>query len=545
MIEELHVRDLALIQEVWLEFGHGMTVLTGETGAGKTALLGALKLLLGERADSGSVRGGTPEALVEGRFRAKGAELLAKRRVGSDGRSRCTVNGEMATVGQLADRVGPLVDLHGQHEHQALLSPQTHLGYLDRWASETVACPYELYAQCFDAFRYAQRDFESARATVDQAARDADYLAFVADEIGSVDPKVGEDEELRGRLPALQHAERLAEATSDAARLLRGEDSALDRVAQAAAVLAKVEGIDPKVDDLRDRMGEIQTLLDDVGGASRQYRDSVEHNPQLLDSTLSRLSALAGLVKKYGPSLDDVVRRREEALAALAVLSDGEGVLRAASERVSRAKTALLEAAAELDTARKAAVPGFVAALSAATHDLAMEGARFDVAFTELTFDHWTADGPHRLEFTYAAASGQPFRPLARIASGGEVSRVMLALKGVLGGADTVETLVFDEVDAGIGGATATAVGQRLALLAKTHQVIVVTHLAQVAAFADAHLVVTKDVSDEGASTSVLCVDGESRVAEIGRMLSGNDSDASRAHAAELLAAARSAVTAF
>jgi len=544
MLDELHVRNLALIEEAWLEFGPGMTVLTGETGAGKTALLGALKLLLGERADSGSVRAGCPEALVEGRFTSVGDEILVRRRVGADGRSRCSIDGEMATVGSLSETVGPLVDLHGQHEHQALLGVPSHVGYLDRWAGDTVGPARDAYLAAFDAHRTASAENQTLTARLDQAARDADYLRFVADEIDAVGPIAGEDDALRARMPALQHAEKLAAAATDAAQALRGEGGALDRTAEAAGALARVQGIDPAVDEIAVRLEEVQTILDDVGATAREYRDSIEHDPRVLDETLARLAALSGLIKKYGPTLDDVLARRDEALAALAAADEGTIALDASNARAERARAALVDAGEILARCRQEAAPRFVGALEAATRDLAMAGARFEVAFSDLAFERWTPDGPHRLEFLYSAAPGQPARPLARVASGGELSRVMLALKSVLGAADTVETLVFDEVDAGIGGATAATVGARLAQLAMGHQVVVVTHLPQVAAFADDHLVVSKEVDDVGAITAVVRVAGEERVGEIARMLAGNDSEASRAHARELLAGSKTAVTA-
>lgn len=536
MLEELHVRDLALIEEVWLEFGPGMTALTGETGAGKTALLGALQLLLGDRADSGSVRSGSPEALVEGRFStATAEEVIARRRVSADGRSRCTLDGEMSTVGALAERIGPLVDLHGQHEHQALLSPGTHSSYLDRRAGAPVVAALSAYGEARAAEKTARSARDELLALLAEAARDVDYLRLVADEIERVDPQPGEDEALEARVPALQHGERLAGAAAEAAQLLRGDGGALDRLALASVALGKVADIDPALDELAGRLCEAHTLADDASAGIRAYRDGVDHDSAGLDAVLSRLSALAALTKKYGPRLEDVLATRGRALASTAAHDAGEERSQAAQAEVDAAASRLSDAAAHLQSLREVAAPLFVADLGAAVSDLCMEGARFEVDFSALPFENWTADGSHRVEFLYAPAPGQPARPLVRIASGGELSRVMLALKGVLGEADTVGTLVFDEIDAGIGGNAARAVGRRLAQLARTHQVIVVTHLAQVAAFADEQLVVSKSVGGDTAATSVVKVTGDDRVAEISRMLSGNDSEVSLAHAMELL----------
>lgn len=535
MLEELHVRDLALIQDVWLEFGPGMTVLTGETGAGKTALLGALKLLLGDRADSQSVRSGAPEALVEGRFSAGAEELVVSRRVSADGRSRCSLDSQMATVGALAERVGPLVELHGQHEHQALLSSATHVGYLDRWSWELIGPRIEEYQVALAGWKAARDERDRLATKISQAARDSDYLRFVLAEINSVDPQPGEDEQLEARLPALQHAERLALAAHKAAGSLRGDGGALDSIAEARVALEKVAGIDPVLDSLTDRLTEAAALVDDAGDSLRGYRDSIDDDPAALAALHERLARLSGLIKKYGPRLDDVLARRSEAAETLAASEDGEGALASAEAEMERADALLVLAADALAKARAAVAPGFTDALAGAAHDLSMGGATFQVSLTDLSRTEWHSEGSQRIEFLYSPGPGQPARQLARIASGGELSRVMLALKGVLGSADRVETLVFDEIDAGIGGATALAVGARLAQLAREHQVIVVTHLAQVAVFADDHLVVTKEARDESVSTSVTRVEEDDRLAEIARMLAGNESEAGIAHARELL----------
>jgi DNA repair protein RecN (Recombination protein N) len=461
--------------------------------------------------------------------------------VSADGRSRCTLDGEMATVGALAETIGPLVDLHGQHEHQALLVAASHVGYLDRWAGAATADALEHYRAARSEHREAHAARDRLAENVAEAARNSDYLRFVADEIDAVDPKPDEDAQIEARLPALQHAERLSDAASEAFDLVRGDGGATDLLATAQAALGKVAGIDPAIDTLAERLGEAVALAEDAGGELRGYRDGVEHDPAALDALMARHSELNGLVRKYGPRLEDVLTTRDDARAALAAFDAGEEGMRAAEQALAAAETALRDAATQLVSERQGAVAGFVDALGAAVRDLAMQGARFDVAFAELPFEQWTAEGPHRVEFLYAPAPGQPPRPLAKIASGGEISRVMLALKGVLGEADTVESLVFDEIDAGIGGATAHAVGRRLAKLAARHQVIVVTHLAQVAAYADAQLVVVKSLGAESAATSVQSVTGDARVAEIARMLAGNDSEAAMAHARELLGKAKSA----
>jgi DNA repair protein RecN (Recombination protein N) len=540
MLEELHVSDLALIEDVWIEFAPGMTVLTGETGAGKTALVGALKLLVGERADSGMVRTGSDGAVVEGRFAFGGAEVVARRRLGADGRSRCALDGSMATVGSLAETLGPLVDLHGQHEHQALLQSSRHAGYLDRYAGADALDAVESYREAREEFRATAAALEELEARIAETAKTADYLRFVAREIESADVREGEDAELEARLPGLSHADKLTAACAAGYDTLKGEQGASDALSQALAALDRVSGLDPALDAHIARLGAILAECDDVAGELRTYAEAIEHDPAVLDEVQARLAVLAGLAKKYGPALADVIETGESARTQLAALDSSDEELAEARVRLDRARGALEEAAVRMREVRREHVAGFETDLAAAVADLHMAGARFEVAFEELPFESWGPDGPERVEFLFAPGAGESARPLAKIASGGELSRVMLALKGVLGSADDVPVLVFDEVDAGIGGATALSVGTRLAALARDHQVLVVTHLAQVAAYADHHLVVRKEAVDGRTVTRVEPVAGEDRVAEVARMLAGEDTEASRAHAAELLGQARS-----
>ena len=535
MLEELHVRNLALIEDVWIEFAPGMTVLSGETGAGKTALVGALKLLLGERADSTLVRSGTAEAVVEGRFAVDGAEVVARRRLTADGRSRCTLDGAMATVGELATVLGPLVDLHGQHEHQALLTPARHVGYLDRYIGADAEAALAGYRASREEYLVAATEVERVAAEVADAEQHADYLRFVRDEIAALDPQPGEDEELERRVPALAHAERLTEAAAAAQQALRAEGGAADSVATALAHLQRAAGVDPALEPLAERLAGLAAELDDAGEEVRAYGEALEHDPAVLDQVQARLAALSGLKKKYGPSLALVLEARDDAERRLAAVESGDTAIEQARAKLEEARSRLDAAAGALAGVRRERATGFTEALGEAIAGLNMGDARFEVAFDEMPAGSWGPDGPERVEFRYAPAAGEAPRPLAKIASGGELSRVMLALKSVLGGADDVPVLVFDEVDAGIGGVTGLAVGARLAELAADRQVLVVTHLPQVAAYADHHLVVDKQEREGRPVTLVEHVEGAERVAEIARMLSGSDTEASRAHAEELL----------
>ena len=534
MLEELHVRDLALIEEAWLELGPGLTALTGETGAGKTVLVGALKLLLGERADAGNVRSGAPEALVEGRFLLGDTERTARRRISADGRSRCYLDGEMSTVGALADELGPLVDLHGQHDHQELLRVASHAGLLDRFAGAGGAL--DAYRAAFRANKDAADALERLLAALGDRDRRLADLRALLDDIDGVAPESGEDEQLAARLPRLRHGEKLAAASSAAHRALTEEGAATDRFGEAAQALGRVTGIDPALDALADGVADLDERLHAVASRLRDYGEGVDYDPAALEEAEARSAVLGVLKRSYGPTLADVLSAREAASDEIDMLGAGEAGVEAARSAVESTESDLAAAALALTSLRGSASAGFESRLAAAAADLAMPTARFEVSRSGLPRDAWTVEGPERVEFLYAPASGEPARPLARIASGGEVSRVMLALKSVLGAADTVPILVFDEIDAGIGGATALAVGERLRALSAGRQVLVITHLAQVAAFADSHLVVEKSETGGRVRTGVRSVEAGERVTEIARMLSGSDTEASLAHARELLA---------
>lgn len=538
MLCELHVRDLALVEDVWLEFGPGLTVLTGETGAGKTVLVSALKLLLGERADASLVREGAAEAIVEGRFAIDGADVVVKRRISAEGRSRCTIDGEMATVAMLADLLGAHVDLHGQHEHQALLAPARHAQYLDRFIGQSASDALERYRQAWAGMTAARDRLAAVQAALTDRDRRADYLRFQLADIDGVEPREGEVEELEARLPRLRHAERLTEASSTALVSLRDEEGASDRLSSAIAAIGGARGLDPALDEIGQRVERLDIELQDVAASLRAYAESVEHDPAALDATEHRLQQLADLTRKYGPTIADVLRAREEAAAALELFDEGEAGLDRAHAELAAAQATLRQAGEALAAVREAGSRPFVERLAEAAADLALPHASFDVAHSPLPFESWTAEGPERIEFLFASAAGESPRPLAKIASGGEVSRVMLALKNVLGAADAVPVLVFDEVDSGIGGATALAVGRRLASLADAHQVLVVTHLPQVAAYAGAHVMVERSTSGERTTTTARRIEGEDLVVEIARMLSGSASSTGLAHARELLSSA-------
>ena len=538
MIDEIHVKNVALIHEADLVPGTGLTVLTGETGAGKTALLSALKLLMGERADSSAVREGSEGALVEGRLFAGAHDeqgFVAQRRVGPDGRSRARVDGAMASVRELSERVSPLIDLCGQHEHQRLLDASSHVDMVDAWAGAGVAAALEAYRTALAAAQEAAREL----ARVEEASRTQgsrlEEARFAYERICDVDPKPGEYEELEERLPRFEHAEALAGCAHEAAEALSGEGGSLDALNAAISELSRMGRVDAKLAEFADELTGAAITLEDAAAELRRYRDSVDFDPAELAQAQERFSAFKGLLRQWGPRMEDVFARRDEAAELLSLVDDADARVRRAREARDAAEDALARAARDLTKRRNTAAPRFCREVGKQMARLEMGRAELVWDSRELPRERWTAQGPCACELLYRSGAGLTPRPLRRIASGGELSRVMLAAKVVLGESDAVDTLVFDEVDAGVGGATARSLAQVLADLARTHQVIVVTHLAQVAVQGSVHYVVRR--SDEGdmPETRLVRVEGSDRVTEVARLLSGDASDESLAHAKQLL----------
>lgn len=539
MIDEIRVENLALIREASLVPCSGLTVLTGETGAGKTALLSALKLLMGERADASSVREGEAGLVVEGRF-FKGADdpegFGVVRSVSADGRSRVKIDGSISSVRELATRVGFMIDLCGQHEHQSLLDSANHVRMVDSWAADTIAPILDDYRAKLHVARAAAA--ELARVTETSRSKGAllDEARFTVERISEVDPRLGEYEELEESLPRAEHAEALASAANDAQSLLSEENAALDSLNGAIAELQRMAGVDKKLSEFADSLAEASILIEDAAADLRRYRDSVDFDPEELARQQDRFAQLKGLLRQYGPTMDDVFARLESSKELLSLVDDAEERVKRARLELDAAESDLVQAARALMKARSVAGPRFCREVVRQMARLEMGGAEVLWDERELPRERWTDSGPSICELLYRSGSGLTPRPLKRIASGGELSRVLLAAKVVMGSADHAGTLVFDEVDAGVGGATARSLATVLADLAKTHQVIVVTHLAQVAVVADAHYVVRKADTGSGIpETSLVPVEGDERVAEIARMLSGDSSPESLAHARAML----------
>ncbi|MFF6992883.1 DNA repair protein RecN [Streptomyces sp. NPDC010273] len=569
----MRIRSLGVIDDAVVELSPGFTAVTGETGAGKTMVVTSLGLLLGGRADPALVRIGAKNAVVEGRIsvppgasavlRAEeaGAELedgtlLISRTVSAEGRSRAHLGGRSVPVGLLAELADDLVAVHGQTDQQGLLKQSRQRQALDRYAGDAVTGPLAKYGEAYRRLRAVAVELDEITTRARERAQEADMLRYGLDEIAGVEPRPGEDVELAAEAERLGHAEALASAATAAHAALAGnpEDpegiDAATLVAGAQRALEAVRSHDSELASLTDRIGEIGILLGDVAGELAGYADDLDADPLRLAAVEERRAALNALTRKYGEDITAVLAYAEQGAARLTELDgDDERIDELTAER-DALRGELGGLAQALTDARTEAAERFAAAVTAELASLAMPHARvsFEIRQTEdpegvEVGGRAVAYGPSgvdEVELLLAPHPGAPPRPIAKGASGGELSRVMLAVEVVFAGTDPVPTYLFDEVDAGVGGKAAVEIGRRLAKLAKTAQVVVVTHLPQVAAFADRQLLVEKTNDGSVTRSGVKVLEGEERVRELSRMLAGQeDSETARAHAEELLATAR------
>lgn len=536
---ELRVSDLGIIEELSVVFSPGLTVVTGETGAGKTLVMTALALIGGARADAGTVRSGASEARVEGRFLdpATGEDTVLARVVPVDGRSRAYVDGRLATVAELGEVAGRLLDIHGQHAHQGLLEPAVQTALLDAFAGAPATEARVAYRAARDEVRRIDAALAAMGGDARARARELDLLTFQIDELeaaGLVDPD--EVDALALEEARLADADALRDALAAAYAVLVG--SGVDAAGAAAGALTGRVGLEEQQARLLGLQSEIQEAAHDL----RDARDAVVVDPQRLAAVQERRRLLRELGRKYGSGCGEMLGFLDEARTRRDELASHDARAAALESERAEAVIAVQAAAARLSAARRAAADDLAAGIAERLVRLAMPSARLQV---EVVAGPETDDGADRVTFLLAANTGEPFRPLAKAASGGELARAMLAVRVALHaagvGTEGVPVLVFDEVDAGIGGEAGSAVGRELKALAASGDVICVTHLAQVAAHADTQVVVTKRAVQDRTVAMAEVVSGDDRITELSRMLAGvGESEHARRHAAELLGAAGS-----
>ena len=537
MIRFLSIQNLALVDQLELELQPGLTVLTGETGAGKSIILGALGLLVGGRAASDLVRTGERRARVQATLEDDiGQDIILRREVTAQGRSRAFVGDTLATVSALQDVGRRLVDLHGQHDHQALLDPTNHLPLLDAYARLD-----KEIAAVGDAFR----QWRAIRGRLDQLRRSdrdradrMDLLTFQLQEIERTDPAAAEDTTLLATRLRLANADRLASLCGQAyAALYERDDSIVAGLGQVWRQIDELAELDTQFAVYADARAAVESQLEDLAFFLRSYAAKIDASPDELEAVETRLAELERLKRKYGPTLDEVVAHREEVGHELAALVSGSEQLDTLQAEEADRRATFDRVAQTLSRARRETAPRLAIELQRVLSDLAIPRARFEAHFapSPLPENHWTEGGIDALEFFFSANLGETLRPLAKVASGGELSRVMLALKTLATTDRPGKTLVFDEVDTGIGGAVADRVGAMMKQLSQEYQVICVTHSPQIAAYATSHHHVSKVVRQGRTITQIKELAEEGRVTELARLMTGADSAGAKAGAREML----------
>jgi DNA repair protein RecN (Recombination protein N) len=564
MLQALHVRNFAVIEDARLELDPALTVLTGETGAGKSILIGALQLLLGDRASTDQVRTGTDKALIQGEFAilenhpcrhvlerygiaVEEDLLIVRREVGGDGRSRAFLNDTAVTVGVLKEVGESLVDLHGQHDHQSLLHPSQHLLLLDAYAGLT--SDREAYAEKLSEYRCEKERLDELKRREVELAEKLELYEFQLMEIDSLDPQEGEEEELERELRILEGAEQLSGGFAELIQTLsEGETAVIDQLERPGALLEGLSAIDAKVTDILKLLNDSRLALQEAVYSSQRYLDEFDFDQERLDQVRTRHSNLIYMAKKYGGSVDALIEKRrqlKEAMDKGSIARRDRSGLEAETESL-RSEAAQL--AMGLSKRRGKAVKGLQKQVEEELKELAMSESAFMVevearedpeGWLETEDGKRYAAGPtgmDRVEFRLRTSPAANLMPLQKVASGGEISRVMLALKSVFGSASMVSTLVFDEIDSGIGGKTADRVAEKLSLLAGDHQVLVITHLPQIARRGQRHLVVEKTINGGLAQARIRCVDGEERTQALAVLMSGEaETEAVLDHARAML----------
>jgi DNA repair protein RecN (Recombination protein N) len=543
MLRFLRIEHLAVIDALEVEFEPGLNVLTGETGAGKSMLVEAVGLLMGGRASPDLIRTGELQATVQAVLDAPAGlqalrELIVRREITAQGRSRAFADDALVTAAALRDQTAPLVELHGQHEHQTLLDPQSHLAMLDDFAG--FAAARDGVAEAFREWRRVQSELDAFQMDAREKAARLDLLSFQVGELEKANLKPGEDEHLETTRRVLSDADRLQRLCGEAyAALYDSDEAALARLSVVWKRVAELAEVDRAFQPHVDARDAIKSQLEELAFALRGYGDSIDASPARLQEVEDRLALVERLKRKYGPTLDEAIAARERLNTQLDGLQHADERRAGLESDAHAAREMFVKRAAALSRKRRAGAVDFARRLQELLGELAMGRAQFDMRFApDAAESSWTENGIDLAEWYFSANAGEEPRPLARIASGGELSRVMLAIRTLAAAGAPGKTLIFDEIDAGIGGRVADVVGKRLRRLGESFQVLCITHLPQIAAAGHAHFQISKSVAHGRTQTRVTRLNESERVEELARMIGGaTPTDAARAAARELLAA--------
>lgn len=549
MLNHLSIKNVAVIDRLGVDFHSGVSVLTGETGAGKSIIIDSINMILGDRANKGLVRYGSDKAVVQAVFDADESvipileendidaddgQIVITRQLTGEGKSVARINGMVVTLNVLRDIADKLINIHGQHDSQALLTPAKHISFLDAYAVNDEYI--RKYRECLKRKRETEKKIQSLEMDEQEKMRRIDLLEYQVDEISKAELEKGEDEELKEQREIYANAEQITGAVAEAyMNIYGGDEAAYDSISAAVDALAAVNGVNPKLKSMYEALSGVMYSLEDVAHEVKEFGDSVEFDEQALNDVEERLDLISKLKRKYGAEIEDILKYLETARKDLEDIKLSDERTNELKEELCSIVSELQGYGKEISKRRAKYAEVLEKGIEQSLHELNMERSQFKVNIE--TSDEFYENGMDRVEFLISTNPGEPLKPLVKIASGGELSRVMLAIKSILADSDNVDTLIFDEIDTGVSGRAAMSIAKKLSEIGRGKQVICITHLPQLTAAADNHYLIQKNTEGEMASTTLTELDGEQREIELARIIDGGEvTELALSHAREMLA---------
>lgn len=540
MISHISIKDFAIIQKIDVDFHQGLNIITGETGAGKSIIIEAVSLALGSRADTAFVRSGKEKAIIQLVGEIDGEDIIITREVSTSGKSLCKVNDEIVSLAHLNKLCKKIADIHGQYDHQSLLSTENHIKLIDLYDVAAISPAKEQVSDLFLQYTNTKSELSTIIHNEADAEKKRDFMKFELQEITTSKLYIGEDEELSQRLLLLQNSEKIYHNLSKTYEILYDSvPSTIENLGKSLHLIQEISDFSDEIKGLEESLSDSYFKLEDLTTEVRKYRDSISFSPEVLEETINRLNILDNLKRKYGGSIEKIIEYQNTITLDLEKIENLDQRKSELAKNLAHIEEQLLEACQRLSNLRKQAAATIEEKINAELDELNFKNALLTISFTDINDNgcpSFTANGIDKVEFLITTNKGELAKPLAKIGSGGEISRIMLAFKRIIGDYDSIPTMIFDEIDSGISGITASIVGKKLLEISKGHQIICITHLPQIAAFGDHHCKIDKEIVDETTQTTVIPLSYEEKVMEIARLLGGiNITDTTLKSAEELI----------
>lgn len=535
MIRYLSIKNFATIENTEIEFNDGLNIITGETGAGKSIVIEAVSLALGSRADTTFIRSGADKAVIQMIAEHKGSEYLITRQISSSGKNICRINDEVVTLGHLSMVCKKLADIHGQYDHQSLLNPEYHIKLLDLYHKDKILPAKETVKKLYENYSMLKMQLRNITLKSEKNKREQDFMQFELDELKDASLRTGEDEELEEKISLLQNSEKIYENLAGAYQISSEDEySVISALKKISDMVTETAPYSSELEELSERLNELYYDFEDICSSIRDSRDNAVFSPEELDAYISRIETINRLKNKHGKSIVQLLSYQEELEKTLSELENSDEIQEELKKQLSKCENALTASCEKLSAARKQAAEELEKEITRELKQLNFNDAEFSISFTEA--DTFSPEGTDIAEFMISTNRGEPLKPLSRIASGGEMSRIMLAFKKIVGDYDEIPTMIFDEIDSGISGITASIVGKKLREISENHQIICITHLPQIAAFGEHNYKIQKSSDDKMTYTTVSALSENEKTNEIARLLGGaNITDTTLKSAKELI----------